>query len=120
MCVNLPRARAMHIATPREARTELAQVGPFALVGLGCTVLGLAPALTQPKLVPVVVLVGIAAVVQDRRLRSGGGLQIDQMDRLREAELVLSQAASTEHAAGQLAKQAIALLGASAATVIIE
>jgi PAS domain S-box-containing protein len=108
------------MAGRREAREELAEVGPFALVGLGCTVLGLALALTQPRLVPVVLLVGIAAVVQDRRTRSGGGLQIDQMDRLREAELVLAQAASTEHAAGQLAKQAIALLGSSAATVIIE
>ena len=108
------------MARGHDAREELAQVGPFALVAIGCSVLGLALAVTQPRLVPLVVLVGIASVVQDRRQRSGAGLQIDQMDRLREAELVLAQAASTEHAAGQLAKQAIALLGASAATVLIE
>src|SRR3546814_6573431 len=42
------------------------------------------------------------------------------MERLRQAELALAAASSTEAAASDLADHAIALLGASAATVIIE
>jgi PAS domain S-box-containing protein len=94
--------------------------GPFAAAAVGSAVLGVALALVEPRLVPLAVVVGVASVVQDRRQRTGAGLQIDQIDRLRDAELTLANAASTEHAAGQLAKQAIALLGASAATVLIE
>jgi K+-sensing histidine kinase KdpD len=75
-----------------------------------------------PDLALLILVVLLAAALwrSERTRRAGLGLQIDQIDRLREAELVLAQAASTEHAAGQLAKQAIALLGASAATVLIE
>lgn len=108
------------MAKTRAVLDELAQAGPFALVGLGCCVLGVALALVQPALVPIVVLVGGAAVLQDRRQRGGAGLQIDQIDRLREAELALANANGTETAARQLADQAIALLGAASATVIIE
>jgi PAS domain S-box-containing protein len=103
-----------------DTRVDPAAVGPFAAAALGSLVLGVALALVEPRLVPFAVLVGAASVVQDRRQRTGAGLQIDQIERLRQAELTLANAASTEHAAGQLAKQAIALLGASAATVLIE
>jgi PAS domain S-box-containing protein len=94
--------------------------GPFAAAAAGSAVLGVALALVEPRLVPFAVLVGLASLVQAQRQRSDAGLQIDQIDRLRDAELALANAASTEHAASQLAKQALALLGASAATVLIE
>jgi PAS domain S-box-containing protein len=103
-----------------DTRVDPATDGPFAAAALGSVVLAVALAVVEPRLVPFAVLVGAASVVQDRRQRKGAGLQIDQIDRLRDAELTLSNAASTEHAAGQLAKQAIGLLGASAATVLIE
>ena len=108
------------MARQLEVRAEPAAAGPFAIAAFGCVVLAVALASTEPRLVPVVGLVAIASVVQDRRRRAGGGLQIDQMDRLRGAELALANAGSTEAAARQLAEQAIALLGASWATVLIE
>ncbi len=103
-----------------DVRAELAAAGPFAVAAVACSVLGVALAASRPELVPLVVLVGLAAVLQDRRQRAAAGLQIDQIDRLREAELALATAGSTEAAARQLADHAIALLGASAATVLIE
>ena len=104
-----------------EARADLSATGPFALVALSSVVLGLALAVLEPRLIPLVVLIGVAAVVQDRRQRAGiGGLQIDQIDRLREAELALATSVSTETAARELAHHAIALLGAPSATVLIE
>jgi PAS domain S-box-containing protein len=47
-------------------------------------------------------------------------LQIDEIERLRRAELALAAAPSTEAAARELAGHAMALLGADAAVVIIE
>ena len=76
---------------------------------------------STPLLLALVGVLVVALVVVDRRRRgSGAGLQIDQMDRLREAELALANAVSTEVAARELADHAIALLGAASATVIIE
>ena len=95
-------------------------LGPLAVAGAGLIVLGLTVAFLAPLLIPVVIVVGIAAVVMDRRRRAGLGLQIDQMDQLREAELALATSGSTEAAARQLAHHAIELLGALSATVIIE
>jgi PAS domain S-box-containing protein len=94
--------------------------GPLAVAVVGLTVLGIAVAFLVPLMVPVVVMVGVASVVMDRRRRAGLGLQIHQMDQLRDAELALATAGSTEAAARQLAHQAIGLLGAPSATVIIE
>jgi PAS domain S-box-containing protein len=72
-------------------------------------------------LLALIAILIVALIVVERRGRgSGVGLQIDQIDRLREAELALAGSASTEAAAHQLADHAIALLGASSATVIIE
>jgi PAS domain S-box-containing protein len=95
-------------------------LGPLAVAAVGLTILGIAVALLLPLLVPAVVAVGVAAVVMDRRRRAGLGLQIHQMDQLRDAELALATAGSTEAAARQLAHHAIGLLGAPSATVIIE
>jgi PAS domain S-box-containing protein len=103
-----------------DVRAALAAAGPFAVASVACCVLGVALALREPALVPFVLVIGLAAVLQDRRQRAADGLQIDQIDRLREAELALATAGSTEAAARQLADHAIALLGASAATVLIE
>jgi PAS domain S-box-containing protein len=65
-----------------------------------------------------------ALVVLLQAQRSGGaargGLQIDQIERLRRAELTLAEAATTEDAARELADHALALLGARAAVVLIE
>ncbi len=98
------------------------RLGPLVVASAGLTFLGAALAKSEPLLVAVVVLVGVATIVMDRRRGApgGGGLQIDQIDRLREAELALAGSVSTAAAAHQLADHAIALLGAPSATVIIE
>jgi PAS domain S-box-containing protein len=86
--------------------------------GLG--VLAVALVVVEPRLLPVLAIPAIAALVMSRRLRASGGLQIDQMDRLRQAELALAAAKSTQDAAHELAEHAIALLGAPSAVVLIE
>ncbi len=48
------------------------------------------------------------------------GLQVEQIDRLRRAEVALAAAESTETAARELCDHAMALLGASSAVVLIE
>src|SRR5690349_20224499 len=83
-------------------------------------ILGVALVFIEPRLLPVLALAAGATVVMSRRLRAGDGLQIDQMDRLRQAELALAAAKSTEDAARELAEHAIALLGAPSAVVLIE
>jgi PAS domain S-box-containing protein len=55
-----------------------------------------------------------------RRGQRDDGLTVDEIDRLRRAELALASAASTEAAARELSKHAMALLDAPAAVVIIE
>jgi signal transduction histidine kinase len=100
--------------------TDEGPVGPLAVAGVGLTAVGVAVAVLEPLLVPLVIVVGVATVVLDRRRRAGLGLQIHQIDELRDAELALAVAGSTEAAAGQLAENAIGLLGASSATVLIE
>jgi PAS domain S-box-containing protein len=63
---------------------------------------------------------GLIRVASPLGRRARGGLQIDQMDRLRRAELALAEAASSHDAARELADHAIALLGARSAVVLIE
>lgn len=82
--------------------------------------LAISLAVIEPRLLPFVAVPAVAAVVMSRRLASGAGLQIDQMERLRQAELALAAAKGTEDAARELADHAIALLGAPSAIVIIE
>src|SRR5688572_2613676 len=89
-------------------------LGPLAVASAGLLVLGLALAVLEPRLLPAVLVVAGATVVLDRRRRAGLGLQIDQIDRLREAELALASAGTTAAAARRLADHAMALLGAAA------
>ena len=70
-----------------------------------------------------VLCVGLAAIAFGlRALHRGGrdGITADEIDRLRRAELALAVAPSTEAAAHELGKHAMALLDAPAAVVIIE
>jgi len=53
-------------------------------------------------------------------LAAGPGLQVQQMERLRRAELALAAARDPHDAAQELAEHAMALLGAPHATVLIE
>jgi signal transduction histidine kinase len=94
--------------------------GPLLVAVVGLVVVGAALAILQPLLLVPLTAVGIALVVTERRRRSGIGLQIDQIDRLREAELALATTVTTDAAARQLAEHAIALLDAASATVLIE
>jgi PAS domain S-box-containing protein len=55
-----------------------------------------------------------------RRGERGDGLAVDEIDRLRRAELALASAATTDAAVRELCKHAMALLDAPAAVVIIE
>ncbi len=83
-------------------------------------VLVVALALTLPLLVP---LAGAPAVVLGLSLRAGlrdRGLGVDEIERLRQAELALAAAPTPQAAARELAGHAIALLGAPAAVVLIE
>ena len=86
----------------------------------GLSVLAVALAFVEPRLLPLVAVIACAGMVVVRRARAGSGLQIQQMERLRQAELALAGAASTEAAARELAEHAMALLDAPHATVLIE
>jgi len=101
---------------PRERQLQ----APLLASAAGLAVLAIAVGVIEPRLLPVVAVPAVAAVVMSRRVASGAGLQIDQMERLRQAELALAAARSTEDAARELADHAIALLGAPSAIVIIE
>ncbi len=89
-----------------------------AIAGLGA--LALVIAVVAPRLLPLVAVPAAALGVVHLRTRGGAGLQVQQMDRLRQAELALAAAASPRDAAQELAEHAIALLGSPSATVIIE
>jgi PAS domain S-box-containing protein len=93
---------------------------PLVASAASLAVLALFVLVLEPRLLPVVAVAAVAAAVMGRRLVSGSGLQIDQIDHLRQAELALAGARSTEDAARQLAEHAIALLGAPSAVVLIE
>ena len=82
--------------------------------------LALALAIVEPRLLPLLLVSVTAAVVASSHLRSGAGLQVDEIERLRKAEAALAGAGSTEAAAHELAEHAMALLGAPHATVLIE
>jgi PAS domain S-box-containing protein len=93
---------------------------PLLASAAGLTVLAIVLWLVEPMILALLAVPVVAGTVAARRLASGGGLQIDQMDRLRQAELALAAARSTEDAARDLAEHAIALLGAPSAVVLIE
>ncbi|MEQ1785970.1 MAG: ATP-binding protein [Acidimicrobiales bacterium] len=93
---------------------------PPLLAAGGLAVLAAALAVIEPRLLVVLAVPAVGVGLMARRLASGAGLQIDQMARLRQAELALAAARSTEDAAHELADHAIVLLGAPSAVVIIE
>jgi PAS domain S-box-containing protein len=66
------------------------------------------------------VLGGSCVAAFNRSDRSRGGLAIDEIERLRRAEVALASALSTDAAARELSKHAMALLDAPAAVVLIE
>src|SRR5688572_21823616 len=69
---------------------------PLVASAVALGVLAIALAVLQPWLLPVLAVPAVAALVMSRRAAAGDGLQIDQMDRLRQAELALAAARSTE------------------------
>jgi PAS domain S-box-containing protein len=93
---------------------------PLVASAAGLSILAVALLVLEPRLLPVLAIPAGAALVMARRVRAGDGLQIDQMERLRQAELSLAAAKSTEDAARELAEHVIALLGAPSAVVLIE
>jgi PAS domain S-box-containing protein len=94
---------------------------PELFVALGSLiVLVVAAAVTSRWLVPVALVALVAVGLVARRTSGESGLQIHQMERLRQAELAVSDASSPQRAARQLAEHAMALLGAPHATVLIE
>jgi len=102
-------------------RVSAAGQDPALIVALaGAAVLAIVAAFVAPWLGVLGLIVVLAVLVLAWRLAGGTGLQIQQIERLRQAELALAAADSTEEAAQELAEHAIALLGAPGATVIIE
>ena len=102
-------------------RVRAVRRSPALLVALGVqAVVVLALLLTGSRLW--VVAVGALAATAVVAVRTAGqaGLQVDQMQRLRQAELALAAARDTHDAAQELADHAMALLGAPHATVLIE
>lgn len=94
--------------------------GALLALALGVLVLAAALVTTDVRLLVLLAIPLVTGAAVARALHAGAGLQVDQMERLRQAELVLAGAGSTEAAADELAEHAMALLGAPAATVIIE
>jgi PAS domain S-box-containing protein len=86
----------------------------------GLAALAIALGALEPRLLPLLVVPALGTFLMARTIDGSPGLQIHQMDRLRQAELSLAAAKSTEDAAHELAEHAIALLGAPSAVVLIE
>ena len=86
-------------------------IGSTAVVALGALLWA------QLLLVPLAVAVVIAVVMLRE---STTGLKVEEIDRLRQAEVELAAAPTTEDAARQLAEHALELLGAESAVVLIE
>jgi PAS domain S-box-containing protein len=93
---------------------------PLLLAALGLAALAVVVALLDLRLLALVAVPALALAVIHVRARGGAGLQVDQIDRLRQAEVALAAAGTTHAAARELAEHAIALLGAPSAIVIIE
>jgi PAS domain S-box-containing protein len=108
----------MHNRGERREDGGLQSLLLVAILGLG--VLAVVLALVEPPLLALVAVPAVTILLLFRRARSGVGLQVHQMERLRQAELALAGAASPHAAARELAEHAMALLDAPHATVIIE
>ncbi|MGH9274490.1 MAG: ATP-binding protein [Acidimicrobiales bacterium] len=105
----------------RDDRTEGTGLEAPLLTALaGLAALAIVVTVVEVRLLPLVAVPAAALALIHLRSRGGAGLQVHQMDRLRQAELALAAASSPRVAAQELAEHAIALLGAPSATVIIE
>ena len=111
-------ARSMH--NRAEGREDGGLQSLLLVAILGLSLLAVVLAVVEPQLLPLVAVPALTVLLLFRRARSGVGLQVHQMERLRLAELALAGAASPHAAARELAEHAMALLGAPHATVIIE
>ncbi|HEY2813628.1 MAG TPA: ATP-binding protein [Acidimicrobiales bacterium] len=92
-------------------------------IGFGTLVLllgtwALSPLLTAGLVVAL--LFAAACMLLVHRSDRGGGLAVEEIDRLRRAELALASAPNPEAAARELSKHAMVLLDAPAAVVLIE
>ncbi|MGV3758499.1 MAG: PAS domain-containing sensor histidine kinase [Actinomycetota bacterium] len=104
-----------------EERVTAVRRSPALLVALGAQALVVAVLLLSGSRLWVLALAALAATaVVAVRTAGQAGLQVDQMHRLRQAELALAAARDTHDAAQELADHAMALLGAPHATVLIE
>ncbi len=104
-----------------EERVTAVRRSPALLVALGAQALVVAVLLLSGSRLWVLALAALAATaVVAVRTAGQAGLQVDQMHRLRQAELALAAARHTHDAAQELADHAMALLGAPHATVLIE
>lgn len=98
----------------------LRRAGPWPVVAAGVTTVIIVAILVSTTAAVAATLVLALGAVAVAATCARGGLQVDQMERLRRAELALAGATSTEAAAHELAEHAMALLGAPHATVLIE
>jgi PAS domain S-box-containing protein len=106
---------------PRDERTDGTGLeAPLLVASVGVAALALLAATVDPRLAALAAVPAVALLVIHLRSRRGAGLGVDQIERLRAAEVALAGAGSTHTAAQELAEHAIALLGAPSATVIIE
>ncbi|MEY2406562.1 MAG: hypothetical protein QOG39_1478, partial [Acidimicrobiaceae bacterium] len=103
------------------------RAAPTALITAALVLLALAVGVASTSLVLSLLAVAAAAgaaFVARGELRSAGreqgGMRLDEIDRLRRAELALAAAHSTEIAARELGKHAMKLLEAPAAVVLLE
>jgi PAS domain S-box-containing protein len=94
---------------------------PLVAPAAALAVLAGALVLVEPALGLLVAVPGLGLWVAHQRAGRGSqGLQVDQLERLHDAELAVASASSPQAAAQELAEHAIALLGAPSAVVLIE
>jgi PAS domain S-box-containing protein len=102
--------------------TKAGRLPPLLVFALAALVVAVVAAAVSRELglVALLAVPAAALVMLVRRWDDGSGLQIQQMERLRQAEVALAAASSTQAAARELAEHTRALLGAPHATVLIE
>src|SRR3546814_20812791 len=91
----------------------------LAIGATGLVVIALVLLFVDPRLLPLVAVPAGAGLAVDHSLRNGPARQIDQMERIRQADLALRAASRTEAAASDLADTAIAVRrGAGSGTIV--
>jgi PAS domain S-box-containing protein len=104
----------------RLPRLAIPVTGVLAATAVGLGLLALVLLLISTWLAPVAGTAAVVCLVARRALERDAGLGADELSRLANAEVALASAASTQAAARNLAKHAVALLDAPAALVLIE